>query len=191
MNVFITGLCDEIKNHVILNQPKSLAEAENLAHLREAVSRNSGVSSSLATAHLIQEQRIKELESNMGLLVSLAAQQKSSMLPPVSSFGDQTAKSTSISSQHLPVPLLLQQTSASISAVDAPVNIGTINALKGEIIAAINNSFQHNQPRRGQGHFWSPMRNRGGARGRNLRTTDGQPICNFCRKVGHVARYCS
>ena len=82
MNVFINGLCDEIKNHVILNQPKSFAEAENLARLREAVSRNSGGSSSLATAHSIQEQRIKELESNVSLLVSLAAQQKSNMLPP-------------------------------------------------------------------------------------------------------------
>ena len=35
------------------------------------------------------------------------------------------------------------------------------------------------------------MGNRGGARGTNLRTTDGQPICNFCQKVGHVAKYCS
>ncbi len=32
--------------------------------------------------------------------------------------------------------------------------------------------------------------NRHDGRGRNLRTTDGQPICNNCRRVGHVAKYC-
>ena len=60
MNVFINVLCDEIKTHVILNQPKSFAEAENLARLREAVSKNSGVSNSLTVAQFVlQEQRIK------------------------------------------------------------------------------------------------------------------------------------
>ena len=59
MSVISNGVCNEIKNHVILNQPKSLAEAENLASLREAVSRHSGVSSSLGTAHSnLQEQRM-------------------------------------------------------------------------------------------------------------------------------------
>ena len=27
-------------------------------------------------------------------------------------------------------------------------------------------------------------------RPRNLRTTDGQPVCNCCLRVGHVAKYC-
>ena len=38
LNVFINGLRDDIKTHVILNQPDSFAEAENLARVREAVS---------------------------------------------------------------------------------------------------------------------------------------------------------
>ena len=41
MNAFINGLCEDTKNHVILSQPKSFAEAENLARLREAVSKTS------------------------------------------------------------------------------------------------------------------------------------------------------
>ncbi len=41
MNIFISGLSTEIKNHVILNQPKSFAEADNLARLRDAVSKSS------------------------------------------------------------------------------------------------------------------------------------------------------
>ena len=37
MHHFIQGLHAELKNHVILGQPKSLAEAENLANLKETV----------------------------------------------------------------------------------------------------------------------------------------------------------
>ena len=41
MNIFINGLKKEIKNHVILNQPKSFAETDNVARLRAAVSSTS------------------------------------------------------------------------------------------------------------------------------------------------------
>jgi hypothetical protein len=40
MQHFIQGLRPNLKSHVILGQPKSLAEAENLANLKEAVSIN-------------------------------------------------------------------------------------------------------------------------------------------------------
>ena len=74
MNIFISGLSTEIKNHVILNQPKSFAEADNLARLRDAVSKSSREATpSNAVANSVQEQRIKELESQVNLLVSLAA----------------------------------------------------------------------------------------------------------------------
>ena len=190
MNVFINGLCDEIKNHVILNQPKSFAEAENLARLREAVFKNSGVSNSLTVAQsVLQEQRIKELESHVNLLVSLAAQKKSDMSPH-SNFGNQNVNS-GISSRNQSAQAVSQQQPVNISVLDAPVNSGNMKALKDEIVAAINTGFQNNQPRRGRGQFRPSLGNRGGARGRNLRTTDGQPICNFCQKVGHVAKYCS
>lgn len=39
-----------------------------------------------------------------------------------------------------------------------------------------------NQGRFGRGRF--------GGSTRNLRTTDGRPICNFCMKVGHIERSC-
>ena len=38
MHYFIQGLNPDLKGHVILGQPKTLAEAENLAHLKEAIS---------------------------------------------------------------------------------------------------------------------------------------------------------
>ena len=181
LNVFINGLRDDIKTHVILNQPDSFAEAENLARLREAVSKNSGVSSSLtAVQSTLQEQRIKELEGHVSLLVSLAGQKKSGMQPPVSSFDTKPIQTTSDSLQP-----------ATISALDVPLNPSSINALKTELIAAMHSEFQNNHFGKRQRQFQPSIGNRGGARGRNLRTTDGQPICNFCRRVGHVARYCN
>ena len=77
MNIFINGLTDEIRNHVILNQPDAFAKAENLARLRDAVTRNSSVRDSLTVARNIsQENRIKELEGQVNLLVSMASQSK-------------------------------------------------------------------------------------------------------------------
>ena len=59
-----------------------------------------------------------------------------------------------------------------------------------EIIAAIQNSL--NQSNRGShGNVRPKLQPRSTAsRGMNLRTTDGQPLCNNCNRVGHVARYC-
>ena len=76
MNVFINGLVDDLRNHVILGQPKAFAEAENLARLRNAVIRASGVSSPLTASqdkNALQERKIKELEGQVDLLMSIAA----------------------------------------------------------------------------------------------------------------------
>ena len=58
MNIFVNGLRADIKNHVLLNQPKTFAEAENLARLRDSVSKSFGQTVSTPST---QEQRIKEL----------------------------------------------------------------------------------------------------------------------------------
>ena len=53
------------------------------------------------------------------------------------------------------------------------------------------NQFSANAPRP---NFYRAIRrsaqNRNAVTGRNLRTTDGQPICNKCNRVGHIARLC-
>ena len=74
MNIYINGLVDDIKTHVILNQPDSFAKAENLARLREAVMNNNSLTS--ARSNVMQDQRIKELEGQVDLLVSLASKSK-------------------------------------------------------------------------------------------------------------------
>ena len=85
MNIFINGLSTDLKNHVILNQPKTFAEAENLARLRDAVLKASGVSSSFAAAsqNQFQEKKIKELEGQVNLLMSLASHKKETTQAPL------------------------------------------------------------------------------------------------------------
>ena len=76
MNVFITGLVDHLRNHVNLSQPTTFTKAENLACLRNAVKCASGVSSPLTASqdkNTPQEQKIKELEGQGNLLMSIAA----------------------------------------------------------------------------------------------------------------------
>ena len=53
------------------------------------------------------------------------------------------------------------------------------------------NQFSANAPRQNfYGAMRRPVQNRNAVTGRNLRTTDGQPICNKCKRVGHIARLC-
>ena len=133
MNAFINGLCEDTKNHVILSQPKSFAEAENLARLREAVSKTSSSPFSGAQS-VLHEQRLKELENNVNLLVSLAAQKKGQIQAPRPNFG-------SISSGFPPNP----PSNTASSALN----------LKEEIIAAINTGFQNIQhPLKGKNQYF-------------------------------------
>ena len=185
MNIFINGLTNEIKTHVILSQPDTFAKAENLARLRDAVMKNSGVSGSVVVAqNLSQEAKIKELEGQVNLLMSLASQKKD------------------FSANPKPVQAMSQfysdQAQSQESYFQPKTSNSELASMKNEILAAIETKFaaakisgnvnNAGPPRRGR--FTQPGRARGGARGRNLRTTDGQPICNNCRRVGHVARYC-
>ena len=134
MNIFINGLQDDVKNHVNLNQPNLFGEAENLARLREAISKSSGISNQFtAPQSMQQEQWAKELESNMNLLVSLVGQNKGNMFPPVSTFDQKQIHAANSPLQP-----------ATISAVDAPITPGNINALKNEIIATIQSGFLSN-----------------------------------------------
>ena len=58
MHYFIQGLRPNLKNHVIIVQPKGFAEAENLANLKEAVS--------IKTANIAQQKLEVQLASRGG-----------------------------------------------------------------------------------------------------------------------------
>ncbi len=188
MNVFINGLADNIKNHVILNQPKSFAEADNLARLRNAVNISGGTTSHLGNAQgVAQAQRIKELEGQVNLLMSLASQKEGAKLNSPPSI---QALETEILAQSRPNPSTnpFLPLPTSEPASQATSNFG-MQEFKNDIIAAIDARLSNNQFQKKSGN---PQRFPSGyARGRSLRTTDGQPICNTCQRVGHVARYCN
>ena len=189
MNVFINGLVDDLRNHVILGQPKTFAAAENLARLRSAVKRASGVPSSLTASqdkNALQEQKIKELEGQVNLLMSIAAKKNehcASLPKPVQAL----EANMPIATKRQTNPFLPDPQPSVPSAND-------FLSLKTDIIAAVDARLKNasNVPKR----FASGTKPRPSqfvqnfARGRNLRTTDGQPICNYCQRVGHVSKYC-
>ena len=167
-----------MKSHVVLNQPTTFAEAEKLARLRDAVSKISGVNAVAASGQTAQEHRIKELGGQVHLLLSLASNKNSPNPPPLNAItGDISHNLQDFISQH----------ENNVSYFGDGKN--EIQQAKTDIIAAIQNAADRNA-RPPQGQFRPHFSNSGGQRGRNLRTTDGQPICNFCLRVGHVARYC-
>ena len=171
MNIFVNGLNHVIKTHVILNQPKTFAEAENLARLRDSVSKTSACDTPQTSPSIApQEQRIKELEGQVNLLFSLANKSASS------EFAHSHAVNTT------PNPA-----SAPIHAINP---LDEMQTFKNDIIAAIQTGIK--EANKGNNNNNQPRFRRSSTfvRGRNLRTTDGRPICNVCNRVGHVARSC-
>ena len=180
MNIFINGLKPELRSHVVLNQPTSFTEAEKLARLRKAVTSTSEVNSVTASSPTVHEQRIKELEGQVKLLLSLASNQTSSKPPFLNSITSDVPRNLL---HDVPPPLESQGDYLAMGSRSE------IHQVKADIIAAIQNSAQNNV-RPSQNRLQPNYRNSGELRGRNLRTTDGQPICNFCQRVGHIVRYC-
>ena len=170
LNIYINGLADDIKTHVILNQPDTFATAENLARLCEAVLSNDPLTN--AHANVSQDHCIKELEGQVDLVVSLAAKSK-----PNPTF--QASNVNAISPKYAleqGVPMGGQQ----------PVTKSDFADFKSDMPAAMDAMFSSftttiYRPTCQQRNTCTL------ARGRTLRTTDGQPVCNNCRHVGHVA----
>ena len=77
--------------------------------------------------------------------------------------------------------------SASMHAINPHADLQNF---KNDIIAAIKIRLR-DAHRSSQSSNQTKFRPPGArVRGRNLRTTDGCPICNICNQVGHIARYC-
>ena len=130
------------------------------------VNRNNTTEGAYSTSQGQQQQRITELEGQVQLLMAAVGRPKQ---PGVATF----------------TPSYRQPTTE-------------VNAMKSEIIAAVRDEIrrenrQKNHPtgRYHENSCTDRGRNRYNRHdGRNLRTTDGQPICNNCRRVGYVAKYC-
>jgi hypothetical protein len=80
MHYFIQGLHPDLKGHVILGQPKTLAEGENLAHLKEAVS--------VCTPNLEQYIIESQLQSVLKSLEALASDKQQNQAPNIATYSN-------------------------------------------------------------------------------------------------------
>lgn len=165
MHQFIQGLRTELRGHVVLGQPKTLAEAETLANLKEAVLINAPINPT-------QQNLENQLQSVIKNLETLTATQQNQaqniaayrMYPRTSSQPDTSYESH----WHRPTPPGPRHDTEQISKL-----------IEQEV--------------RRQTRFMTPTNrasNSGVPSSRNRRTTDGLPICNKCDKIGHIARNC-
>ena len=174
MNIFINGLSSEIKNYVILNQPDSFEKAESLARLRDAVIKNTP---DMRNSSPFQDQRIKELEGQVNLLMSsMSAKRLPTQALPVQAVGFENFP------QSAPVPVA--------TAAASYVSRNELSELRQDMLAVMDARLKQNFKGKGGPNYFPARQGQKGVRGRNLRATDGQPICNKCQRVGHVARYC-
>ncbi|XP_028415963.1 uncharacterized protein LOC114539526 [Dendronephthya gigantea] len=120
----------------------------------------------ISNDNLRERQRLAELEGQVQLLMSTIDRPRASTVAP-------------ISTNYPPVQTPSTQ---------------DIDAMKRDIIAAVRDEIRKDTPQNAptdrQDFSVGNRYPRRDSRGRNLRTTDGQPICNTCQRVGHVARYC-
>ena len=171
MNSFVNGLNNAIKTHVLLNQPKAFAEAENLARLRDSVSKTSAHTFPLAPPSVpAQEQHIKELEGQVNLLFSLANK-----------------------TPHQDVAQLdaLSANNTSVTPSQAANPSSDFQGPRHEIIASIQTGFRQEARRSNHGNNQPNVKATNTfPRSRNIHTSNGWPICNACNRVGHVPCYC-
>ena len=80
MHYFIQGLHPDLKGHVILGQPKTLAEAENLAHLKEA--------DSVSTPKLARYKFESQLQSVIKSLEALASDKQQNQAPNIAAYSN-------------------------------------------------------------------------------------------------------
>ena len=153
LHVFVQGLRPDLKEHVMLNRPKTYQKAETLARLKTEVSQ------STSSAYPGQAEDLQTVIHALGSLLKQSS-------PSHSSLGAcSTSKESSL------------EIAAFGPAYDRkPLAQLEVDKLRQELTAEIKEDIRlelREQDRSGQ-----------------RRSSDGQPICNFCSRVGHVEQYC-
>ena len=172
MHYFIQGLHADLKSHVILGQPKTLEEAENLAHLKEAVS--------ISTPRLAQYKLESQLQSVIKSLETLTSNTHQNETPKLAAYNHYSKPTVPHSGHKADNNSHPHYNRHQLSPPRLRHDSDQIEKLVREEV-------------RRQTQFLTPTRrssNSGMPSTRNRRTTDGLPICNKCDKVGHIARNC-
>ena len=160
MHYFIQGLRPDLKSHVILGQPKSLSEAENLANLKEVVLKH--------TSNFTQQKPESQLQSVVTSLERLTNAQQNN----ISNFATYNAHSHDFR---------YDQHHGGQSTFLSPRH--DLDHLTKFVRDEVRRQTRFMAPT-------TRPSNSGAPSVRNRRTTDGLPICNKCDKVCHIARSC-
>lgn len=138
LNTFVQGLRPGLKNYVVLQRPKTFAEAENLAKLKETLPDDRPVD------------RTDEILKAIAL-------SKTTAEPKIAAYN---------------TPFTSNNASRANHSYEKPLG-------RDEITQIITQELRRSRNQQTQGQDY-----------RNRRTFDGKPICNYCKKVGHIAYVC-
>ena len=138
VNYLLNGLKPELKNYVILRQPKTLAEAETHAKLREA----------------LPEEKPKDRTDE---ILSALEKLKVTDEPKIAAYNAPFTNSNSPRAEY---------------QREKPLG-------REEITQIIRQEIRRTRNQQLQGQDYH-----------NRHSFDGRPICNYCKKVGHVAYVC-
>lgn len=203
MRYFMEGLQRDLQEYVALARPKNLQEAINFARIKDAVNQRQGNSDSSSVLSQMQAMFTKFLATPTPKPEVVAAATASN-LSATAANSSTTDKRIDDLSRQVKQILKLQQnqqtqqqqaaTNYAVAAYDQPRGQarppqernwqGPPNRQVDQLQRQINRL--ENELRR----YQNPRRPDFRSFGRSYRSTEGEPICSFCNRVGHTWRNC-
>ena len=191
---FIEGLQGDLQAYVSLGRPKTFQEAESLARMKDIVNRRQGATDTQSVLKQMETMFTKFMEqprSTSALIAAAAPAQNMSntdkKLDDLSTQIKQIQKQQQRQQQQL-------QASYAVAAYDQPPGTSRssqprpwqggqntqVDQLQRQVTRLENELRRYQNPR--QPDFRSF--------GRSYRSTEGDPICTYCNRVGHTWRSC-
>ncbi len=193
MRYFIEGLQGDLQAHVSLGQPTTFQEAESLARMKDIVNKRQGVSDT--------QQIITQMKTMFSELKGQSAESTKVMAAVAPSPGPSAndKRFDELSKQMRQIQKQLQQNQHSnanyaMAAYDRQIPPSRsfsprnwqeqpnrqYDQLQRQVARLENDMRRYQNPRRPDFRSF----------GRSFRSTEGDPICTFCNRVGHTWRVC-
>ena len=184
---FTQGLNPQIQGYVTLARPKTLQEAESMARMKELVDKHQPKSdkrSALAQMQTVLSHLFTQLPTSTKTVASASTP----------SALEQRIDDVSKQIQQLQNQKFMASVSSPVAAYDQ----------HGRFPHTQSNRFRPDQPNRqieqlqrqvarledDLKRYQNPRRPDFSSYGRSFRTVEGNPVCNFCQRVGHTWRTC-
>lgn len=187
MRYFTQGLQPHIQSYVTLARPKDFQEAESLARMKELVDNNQATTDT--------QTLLTQMENMFTKLMNQSTLGTSKPIAAVSTEPPPTQLDKRLDELSKQMKQLQKQNQQRIAAYDQPQTGAQrfpqmrnwqgqpnrqIDQLQRQVSRLENELRRYQNPRRPDFRSY----------GRNFRTVEGDPICNFCQRVGHTWRTC-